>query len=86
MKEYVEVFRKELSSFDEATRHFYTGKLSKQEYKGISGGFGSYSERGGQRGMIRLRMTAGRVTQDKLAFVVETAVRLHVDTMTLTAC
>ena len=86
MKEYVEVFRKELSSFDEATRDFYTGKLSKQEYKGISGGFGSYSERGGQRGMIRLRMTAGRVTQDKLAFVVETAERLHVDTIKLTTC
>ena len=86
MKDYMKIFRDELTAFDEATRDFYTGKLSKQEYKGTSGGFGSYSEKGGKRGMIRLRMTAGRVTQDKLAFVVETAERLHVDTIKLTTC
>ena len=86
MKDYIKTFRDELTAFDEATRDFYTGKLSKQEYKGISGGFGSYSEKGGKRGMIRIRMTAGRVTQDKLAFVVETAERLHVDTIKLTTC
>ena len=86
MQEYMNKFRADLAQFDEATREFYTGNMSKQDYKGISGGFGSYSEKGGKSGMIRLRMTAGRMTKDKLAFVVETAERLSVDTMKLTTC
>ena len=79
-------FRADLKGFDEATRDFYTGNMSKQEYKGISGGFGSYSEKGGQKGMIRLRMTAGRVTKEKLAFVVEATERLNIDLIKLTTC
>ena len=86
MNDMMAAFRADLEGFDEATRDFYTGKMSKQEYKGISGGFGSYSEKGGQKGMIRLRMTAGRLTKEKLAFVVETTERLNVDLIKLTTC
>ena len=86
MKDYMNAFREDLAQFDEATRAFYTGEMSKQDYKGISGGFGSYAEKGGHSGMIRLRMTAGRMTKEKLAFVVETAERLHLDTLKLTTC
>lgn len=86
MNDMMAAFRADLEGFDEATRDFYTGKMSKQEYKGISGGFGSYSEKGGQKGMLRLRMTAGRVTKEKLAFVVETAERLNLDLLKLTTC
>lgn len=86
MQDYMNKVREDLKMFDEATRDFYTGKMDKQTYKGISGGFGSYSEKGGKSGMLRLRMTAGRVTKEKLAFVVETAERLSVDTMKLTTC
>ncbi len=63
MNDMMAAFRADLAGFDEATRDFYTGNMSKQEYKGISGGFGSYSEKGGQKGMIRLRITACRVTK-----------------------
>ena len=86
MNDMMAAFRADLKGFDEATRDFYTGNMSKQEYKGISGGFGSYSEKGGQKGMIRLRMTAGRVTKEKLAFVVETTERLNIDLIKLTTC
>lgn len=86
MTDYMKAFREDLIQFDESTRDFYTGKMSKQEYKGISGGFGSYAERGGKSGMIRLRMTAGRLTKEKLAFVVEMAERLSLNIIKLTTC
>lgn len=82
----LQAFRKDLEQFDEATRLFYTGQMSKQDYKGISGGFGSYSERGGQKGMLRLRITAGRLTMDKLGFIVDTIGRYDIQTLKLTTC
>ena len=82
----MQAFRDDLKKFDEATRLYYTGEMERKEYKGISGGFGSYSERDGQRGMLRLRMTAGRMTKDKLSFVVDTAKAYGIDTMKLTTC
>lgn len=85
-QEIMQAFRDDLKKFDEATRLYYTGEMERKEYKGISGGFGSYSERDGQRGMLRLRMTAGRMTKDKLSFVVDTAKAYGIDTMKLTTC
>ena len=85
-QEIMQAFRDDLKKCDEATRLYYTGEMERKEYKGISGGFGSYSERDGQRGMLRLRMTAGRMTKDKLSFVVDTAKAYGIDTMKLTTC
>ena len=48
-QELIQRFRDDLAQFDEATRKYYAGEMSRQEYKGISGGFGSYSERDGKR-------------------------------------
>ena len=85
-QELIQRFRDDLAQFDEATRKYYAGEMSRQEYKGISGGFGSYSERDGKRGMLRLRMTGGRMSQDKLSFVVDAANTYGVDTIKLTTC
>lgn len=85
-KEIIEAFRADLEQFDEATRQFYTGQMPRQTYKGISGGFGSYAERNGKYGMLRLRMTAGRVTKDQLGFLVNTLKRYELDTVKLTTC
>lgn len=82
----MEAFRAELKQFDEATRQFYTGEMTRPVYKGISGGFGSYAERDGRYGMLRLRMTAGRVTKDQLAFVVDTIKKYQLDTIKFTTC
>lgn len=60
----------------EKTTAFYAGDLDKMAYKGFSGLYGSYAQKGGKASMLRLRMTAGRVTREKLAFVAE-AVRTH---------
>lgn len=52
-----------LPEFKEKTEQFYNGTLSKGDYKGFSGLYGSYAQKGGQASMLRLRMTAGCVTK-----------------------
>ncbi len=85
-QEIIESFRADLKQFDEATRQFYTGEMTRSIYKSISGGFGSYAERDGRHGMLRLRMTAGRVTKDQLAFLVDTLKKYELDTVKFTTC
>lgn len=76
----------DLPAFREKTAAFYSGELGKNEYKGFSGLYGSYAQKGGKAGMIRLRMTAGRVAKDKLAFTAN-AIREHnVKRMHFTTC
>lgn len=62
-------WKEDMPAFAEKTAQFYAGTLSKAEYKGFSGLYGSYAQRDGKASMLRLRMTAGRVTKEKLAFV-----------------
>ena len=47
-KNYAEEFRSDLAEFREKTKLFYEGKLSVPEYKGFSGGFGSYDPNPGR--------------------------------------
>lgn len=75
-----------LPRFAEATEAFYSGRMSVKEYKGISGGFGSYAQRGGQSGVARLRMPGGRVTMERLAFVCDCIRRYHPNMVHLTTC
>ena len=44
-------------------------KMDKGSYKGFSGRYGSYAQKGGAASMLRLRMTAGCVSKEKLAFI-----------------
>lgn len=66
----------DLPAFREKTDAFYSGELDKAAYKGFSGLYGSYAQKGGKASMLRLRMTAGRVTPEKLAFTAD-AIRKH---------
>ncbi len=65
----IQSWKQDLPAFREKTKAFYAGEISKNEYKGFSGLYGSYAQKDGKAGMLRLRMTAGRVTKEKLAFV-----------------
>ena len=85
-KNYAEEFRADLAEFREKTKLFYDGKLSVPEYKGFSGGFGSYAQRGAKCGMLRLRLYGGRVTKDYLQFVVDSIDKYQVDRVHLTTC
>ena len=71
-----ETWKQDLPAFREKTAAFYAGELDKAAYKGFSGLYGSYAQTGGQASMLRLRMTAGRVTPEKLAFTAG-AIRKH---------
>lgn len=71
-----ETWKQDLPAFREKTAAFYAGELDKAAYKGFSGLYGSYAQKGGQASMLRLRMTAGRVTPEKLAFTAG-AIRKH---------
>lgn len=69
-------WKQDLPEFKEKTEAFYAGEMDKMAYKGFSGLYGSYAQKGGKANMLRLRMTAGRVTKEKLAFTAD-AIRKH---------
>lgn len=75
----LEEFRKNLKAFDE-------GELTVAEYKGLSGGFGSYAQRGGKRHMLRLRIPGGVLSKKHLRFIVESCDKYQIDLMKLTTC
>lgn len=86
MKDIVEEFKKDLENFQAATEAFLKKEISVAQYKGISGKYGSYAQRGGESSMLRLRMNGGRVTKDKLAFIVAATEREGIDKIHLTTC
>lgn len=72
--------------FNDATDAFYAGSMSVKEYKGISGGFGSYAQRGGSCGMVRLRLAGGRIARDKMRFICDCIEKYHPGMVHLTTC
>ena len=72
----VQTWKADLGEFRDKTTAFYAGQIKVGEYKGFSGYYGSYAQKGGKASMLRLRMPAGRVTRDKLAFVAQ-VIREH---------
>ncbi|WP_346704565.1 nitrite/sulfite reductase [uncultured Agathobaculum sp.] len=66
-----QTWKADLPAFRKKTAAFYAGEIKLAEYKGFSGYYGSYAQKGGKASMLRLRMPAGRVTRDKLAFVAQ---------------
>ena len=85
-KAIVEEYRKELEVFCEKTKAFYAGEVSIVEYKGFSGYYGSYAQRGAKASMLRLRMTAGEMDQEKLAFVADSIEKYNIDKAHFTTC
>ena len=79
-------WKADLPVFQEATRRFYAGDASVKEYKGISGGFGSYAQKGGKASMLRLRTPGGRLNREKLAFVARCVRQYGVDKLHFTTC
>ena len=79
-------WKESISEFKEKTDAFYAGDMSKGDYKGFSGFYGSYAQRGGTANMLRLRMTAGRVTKEKLTFVADAIRKYQVKKAHFTTC
>lgn len=81
----VQMWKQELPEFREKTAAFHTGEMSRAAYKGFSGYYGSYAQRDGSH-MLRLRMTAGCVTKEKLKFLADVIRRYQVDKVHFTTC
>lgn len=79
-------FKEDLKDFREMTEKFYAKEVSVKDYKGFSGGFGSYAQRGGEASMLRLRMLGGRITKEKLKFLVDAIAAYDVRRVHLTTC
>lgn len=79
-------WKKDYEEFEKVTRQFYAGEITVPQYKGFSGGFGSYAQRGGKAGMLRLRLPGGRVTKDKLKFIAESIQKYQIDKVHFTTC
>lgn len=75
-----------MEAFHEKTESFYNGTLSKNEYKGFSGLYGSYAQKSGDASMLRLRMTAGVVTKEKFLYIADKVRQHKVDLMKFTTC
>lgn len=81
-----QIWKEDLPEFRRQTEAFYSGELKQAAYKGFSGYYGSYAQRGGQANMLRLRMSAGRVTKDKLEFVADMIRKYGVKRLHFTTC
>lgn len=64
-----ETIREQFPVFQEAARSFYARELPPAKYKGISGKFGSYGERGAGTSMLRLRFPAGAIDTAHMRFL-----------------
>lgn len=79
-------YKKDLPEFYDKTRQFYDGQISMKDYKGFSGFYGSYSQKGGKASMLRLRMPAGAISKEKLNFVVNTMKEHQITRSHFTTC
>lgn len=85
-KDYLTEFLPDLEEFKEKTMKFHNKEITVPEYKGFSGGFGSYAERGGDTHMLRLRMAGGQLTKQRLKFITEACDKYKIKKMKLTTC
>ena len=76
----------EIEEFQVQTNRFLQKELSVKEVKGYSGGFGSYAQRGAQSFMLRLRMTQGVITKDRLKFICDVCEEHQVSKSHFTPC
>ncbi len=86
MEQMLKEFKEDLTEFREVTDRFYAKEVSMKEYKGFSGGFGSYAQKGGNASMLRLRIPGGRLTKEKLRFVAGAVAEYGVEKAHFTTC
>lgn len=83
---WLQTYREEIEGFSGKIRDFQQGKIEKRDYKGYSGGMGSYAQRDPAKHMLRLRLPGGRLTKEQLKFLADTVEKHHVRRMKLTTC
>lgn len=79
-------WKADMPAFREKAQGYAEGTVKKPDYKGFSGRYGSYGQRDPKKNMLRLRMPAGRVTAEKLAFVAQSIRKYGVTKAHFTTC
>ena len=72
--------------FNTLTDEFYSGHISVPVYRTVSGSMGSYAQRGGRDGMVRLRFAGGKITKDKLGFICKCIANYNPSRIHITTC
>ena len=85
-EQWLNLYRTEIEEFHKKTLAFASGELSRKDYKGASGGFGSYAQRDGSKHMLRLRLPGGRLTLPRLQFLARIANQYNIAPLKLTTC
>ena len=86
MSDFLNEFLPDLEAFRDKTMKFHNGEIKVPEYKGFSGGFGSYAQRGAKTHMLRLRMAGGRLTKERMRTIIDICEKYSVQRMKLTTC
>ena len=63
--DYLQEFLPDLEEFRAKTMQFHNGQMTITEYKGFSGGYGSYAQRGGKKHMLRLVIMYNNILQKR---------------------
>ena len=85
-KQWTDIFHTEIERFKDTIGAFDKGEIDRKDYKGVSGGLGSYAQRDPSKHMLRLRLPGGRLTMERLKFLAEVVEREQVGRMKLTTC
>lgn len=81
----IDQFLKETELFEEKIKALEAGEITRKEFKGISGGFGSYAQKEGGY-MLRLRLPAGRISRETLEFLADKSEQYQFDLLKITTC
>jgi ferredoxin-nitrite reductase len=65
---------------------FTDGEVDARSYKSFSGGYGTYSQRGGKLHMIRLRLTGGEINPQQMSFISDVVKKYNIDLIHGTTC
>lgn len=84
--QWLEKLTEEVAVFAAAANQFDRGELSRKDYKGISGGLGSYAQHDAKLHMLRLRMAGGNLTKERLTFIADAVRKYSISTMKMTTC
>lgn len=84
MDKYKKVLKEEVEQFRIAGHQFLNGELTKNEFKGKSGGMGVYAQQDQKTFMIRLRTPSGVASKEHLKLILHYAKKYHLDKVHLT--
>ncbi len=76
--------RLKIQNFADTCKKFYQGELKIPEYKSISSGFGTYSERNHKTGMLRLRIPAGELSLEQFKFIIDSIKKYNIKKVHIT--